>query len=309
LAVGLGASAASGTYVVRRGDTLSEIAQRLGVSAADLARANRVANPNRLLIGQTLLIPGAAGPAAAVTTNFHVVAEGESLDVIARHFHVSVADLARMNGIRNPNLVIAGTRLKLSDAPAVAAPAAPATFITTTVGGYTVKHGGTYADVARIAGVATADVLKLNGQSRNGRVRRGQVVLVPMRWRCPVAGPNRFRDDFGAPRPGHRHHEGVDLLAARNTPVVAPVSGFVVRKLGSLAGLQDSLYGDDGNLYIGVHFTSFGAQGRVLAGTVIGFVGNTGDAAGGPTHLHFEIHPRGGGAVDPYPTLVAACRG
>ncbi|HVM02572.1 MAG TPA: M23 family metallopeptidase, partial [Acidimicrobiales bacterium] len=126
-------------------------------------------------------------------------------------------------------------------------------------------------------------------------------------WICPVQGPLAFSNDYGAPRGGGASHMGNDILAARGTPVVANVSGVVTHRTGAISGLAYFLAGDDGNRYFGAHLDSFGASGRVAAGTVIGTVGNTGDAAGGPPHLHFEIHPGGSGNVNPYPTLVRYC--
>jgi murein DD-endopeptidase MepM/ murein hydrolase activator NlpD len=124
---------------------------------------------------------------------------------------------------------------------------------------------------------------------------------------CPVQGPHSFSDDFGAPRGGGRTHQGNDIFAPRGTPVVTPVTGTVVDRSNSLGGLAVHITGDDGNFYYGAHLSGYAATGHLAAGTVIGYVGNTGDAAGGPTHLHFEIHPHGGAAVDPYPTLVKYC--
>lgn len=71
-----------------------------------------------------------------------------------------------------------------------------------------------------------------------------------------------------------------------------------------MSGLAYFLDGDDGSEYFGAHLDSFGAAGRVAASAVIGTVGNSGDAAGGPTHLHFEIHPGGRGVVN---TLQRYC--
>ncbi|MBA3654505.1 MAG: M23 family metallopeptidase, partial [Actinobacteria bacterium] len=126
---------------------------------------------------------------------------------------------------------------------------------------------------------------------------------------CPVQGPHSFSNDFGAPRGGGtRSHQGNDILAPMGTPVVANVSGSWSHNQSNLGGLSYFLHGNDGNTYFGAHLSGYaGGGGSVTAGTVIGYVGDTGDAKGGTPHLHFEFHPGGGAAVNPYPTLVKYC--
>ena len=126
----------------------------------------------------------------------------------------------------------------------------------------------------------------------------------------PVAGAASYSDDWGAPRltPRPHAHEGVDVFAAKGTPVIAAADGTVTRQSSSGAGgLSVKLAGKDGTSYYYAHLERIASaikQGaRVTKGQVLGFVGTTGNAEGGPPHLHFEIHPDGGAAVPPVPYL------
>jgi murein DD-endopeptidase MepM/ murein hydrolase activator NlpD len=123
---------------------------------------------------------------------------------------------------------------------------------------------------------------------------------------CPVAGPAAYADTWGAARSGGRSHEGVDMLGARGTPIVAVVSGTAQPKNNSLGGNAVWLTGSNGYRYYYAHLDSFGASGAVSAGTVIGYMGDTGNARG-TVHLHFEVHPGGGRAVNPTPYVRAVC--
>jgi murein DD-endopeptidase MepM/ murein hydrolase activator NlpD len=123
---------------------------------------------------------------------------------------------------------------------------------------------------------------------------------------CPVAGPNSFIDTFGWPRPGGRTHQGIDLIAPFGTPIVAAHPGTVSYSSSSLGGLQAYVHGSRGYSFY-AHLSGYSsASGSVGAGAVIGYVGSTGDA-GSTNHLHFEWHPGGGVALDPYQMLLAVC--
>jgi murein DD-endopeptidase MepM/ murein hydrolase activator NlpD len=125
---------------------------------------------------------------------------------------------------------------------------------------------------------------------------------------CPVHGKGFFSRDFGAPRyaGGYHPHAGNDIFADEGTPIIAPFDGVVVAAPNQLGGEAVKLYGAPGYVY-NAHLSAYGKLGAVRAGEVIGYVGNTGDAFGGPPHDHFEFHPGNGPPVDPYPYLLSAC--
>jgi murein DD-endopeptidase MepM/ murein hydrolase activator NlpD len=134
----------------------------------------------------------------------------------------------------------------------------------------------------------------------------------------PVYGPSSFVDTFGAARSdvsGGWHH-GADIFAPLGAPVLAVASGTVFSVgWNEVGGNRLWLRDGQGNLFYYAHlsaFTPLAVNGnKVNAGDVLGFVGNTGDAQGTPTHLHFEVHPVGliglgyDGAVNPTTYLLA----
>lgn len=129
----------------------------------------------------------------------------------------------------------------------------------------------------------------------------------------PVAGPTSFVSSYGYCRDGcSRSHQGNDLFARAGTPVVAVEDGWV-EKVGTnrLGGLTVWTRGRSGYRYYYAHLRDWAPLvigQEITVGTVVGTVGNTGNAAGTPSHLHFEIHPGDAPAVDPYPILLRAPR-
>jgi len=144
---------------------------------------------------------------------------------------------------------------------------------------------------------------------------------VPDPFVFPVVGPYRYTNDFGDPRPQGRH-EGNDILAPKKSPVVAVEDGKIkFWTTSARAGCMLYLYGASGTTYYYIHLNNdltkhndnrgkcvagiayargLKSGAKVSAGQVIGYVGDSGDADGVHPHLHFELHPGGGRAVDPY---------
>jgi hypothetical protein len=127
----------------------------------------------------------------------------------------------------------------------------------------------------------------------------------------PVGGQANWSDDWLMPRftPSFHLHQGNDIFAPLNTPVRAVADGVVRMSEEAVGGKDVYLTTSDGTYYFCAHLNDYPPDlkngASVKQGTVIGFVGNTGDAQGGATHCHFEIHPKGGPAIDPKSTLDA----
>jgi murein DD-endopeptidase MepM/ murein hydrolase activator NlpD len=229
----------------------------------------------------------------------YVVQEGDALGVIASRAGISTSRLAAINGITDPNHIYPGQILSTSE---------PAK--------YTVRSGDTLSAIAARHGVSTTYLAAVNGLSNPNAIYEGQTLVttgplpvakaVTVDIECPVPGAH-FVNDFGYVRPDSTAHAGVDLFAPKGTPVLAPVSGLVAWDPNPSGGKAFQLYGDDGFRYYGAHLSAYEENGYVEAGTVIGYVGNTGDAVTTSPHLHFEMHPGSGLTMSPYPSLYQAC--
>lgn len=123
---------------------------------------------------------------------------------------------------------------------------------------------------------------------------------------CPVRGFVVFTDDFGQPRDGGTLHQGIDMPAKEGLPVIAVVDGLVVHEVSEGGGNGLWLYGADDVAYYYAHLVRYeGDPWAVKAGDVIGYVGTTGVSTG--PHLHFEVHPHRGLAVDGFSLLLGLC--
>jgi murein DD-endopeptidase MepM/ murein hydrolase activator NlpD len=175
------------------------------------------------------------------------------------------------------------------------------------------------ADVSRQIGEAEQAVASAEQQlqfaDRELAITLAGGNLVIHGFTFPVAGPFSYVDSFGAPRmtgTAQQHwHEGTDIFAASGTELVACERGVITRMgTNSLGGITVWLKGESGTSYYYAHLIGYAPgvnEGLVVeAGTVLGYVGNTGNAATTPSHVHFEVHPGGGPAVNPYPILTVA---
>lgn len=252
------ASAASGTYVVRRGDTLSGIAGRHGVSTSALAAANGIGDPNRIVEGRRLAIPGSAAAASAAMT--HRVAPGDTLIGIARRYGVSAAALASTNGLTNPNRIVAGRVLTISGGAGAPVPASTPVV-------HVVRAGDNLSDIAARYGVTTASLASANNIANPHRVGAGARLTIPAASRAPstpvaTAGlPYRLQSSPGrlALLPVFDHwaaHYGVppDLLKAMTwlesgwqSSVVSATGAIGVGQImpGTVEWMEETLIGED----------------------------------------------------------------
>ncbi|MCX7864482.1 MAG: LysM peptidoglycan-binding domain-containing M23 family metallopeptidase [Novosphingobium sp.] len=320
-------------HVVKPGETLNGIAQRAGVPASSIIKANGLVEPYVIRVGQKLKIPrkgqaasspGAAGTAARTAVAMaasapaigpgpetHVVAPGDTLLGIALARKVPQVLIAEANGLKPPYTIRIGQRLLI-----------PRTRR------HTVAEGDTGFAIAYRYAVPWASIAIANGIDPAAPLRVGQQLLIPTvldtpdsgsaaasapagaamaatsRFAWPLAGP--IRRGFIA-RGSASWHDGLDIEAPAGSPVRAAAAGSVI-----FAGREQSQFGnlvviDHGNgwhsAYGSLERVTVRKGDRVAQGERVGLVGNT--SVTGRTELHFELR-KAGKPVDPLSHLPAS---
>lgn len=215
-----------------------------------------------------------------------------------------------INGLLNqllPTTTVAPAPSTTAPAAGAPKPAGPTT-TTTPPGGIPPEYIPLINSVHRTGGTSTSALLDALKPLEQLGMTTGQAALAGF-GHFPVAGEATYRDDFLEPRfgPPFHLHQGNDIFAGRGTPLRAPYAGVVRFEDGGLGGRAVYVTQPDGTYYYMAHLDGYppklASGSAVKQGDVVGYVGDSGDAAGGATHCHFEIHPRGGAAIDPKPIL------
>ncbi len=164
-------AAADVVVVVEAGDSLSEIAAEYGVSVSALMAANGITDPDRLFMGQELVVPGVGPGTTTLPPLVVVVQSGDSLSGIAAEYGVSVGSLVAANGIDDPDRVHPGQELVIPGASAAARPKGPTVV--------TVRSGDSLSKIAAAHGVTVAALMAANGLDDPDRLQIGQRLTIP----------------------------------------------------------------------------------------------------------------------------------
>lgn len=215
------------THTVSPGETLFRIALRYGVSVDSLVQTNSLGNANRILVGQTLIIPGVTveeaptvpdQPAPASDPVYHTISRGETLASIARTYGLSTAEITQLNNITNPNLIYSGQRLVISITNAAGTAAvAPTTDLGITVPApvegalqaaplpamssttHVVQSGEHLSQIARNYGISWSAIAQANNLSDPNRLLVGQTLIIPGSDGSIPAPVTGFEQTIGQP--------------------------------------------------------------------------------------------------------------
>jgi len=214
--------------VVKPGETLSEIADRHGVSLNRLMQANGISNPNMVVAGQKLVLPGSSNGAGGSSRGGSITVQpGDTLSDIADRQGVSLNQLMQANGITNPNMVVAGQKLVLPGSRRAAPAAAPRTLPTAP---YTVKSGETLSEIADRFGTSTERLIQVNGISNPNLVVAGTRLAIPGRPSSSAAPRST-----AAPRNAKEHL----VRSGESLSTIAGSYGLPVERLAAINKIDD----------------------------------------------------------------------
>ena len=154
-------------YIVQNGDTLYEIAERFGTTVQTLARYNGIPDPDVISVGEIIRLPDGAGENSV---RIHIIQKGDTLYSLAKKYGTTVDELATINGIRNPDIIVEGRVLALPS------PGLDTGSIKT----YTVRSGDTLWSISRKFGTTVVDLINMNRISDPDMIYPGQVLRVRM---------------------------------------------------------------------------------------------------------------------------------
>jgi LysM repeat protein len=173
-------------HIVSWGENLTSIATRYGVGIHDIAAANRISDPNRIYVGQRLVIPlppAAAAPPAGENVAQHVVQPGDTLSAIAVRYGCTINAIVQANRLVNPSFIYVGQTLVVPTASA-GTPATPATGVY-----YTVRPGDTLATIAYRYEISYWAIVQANNLHSPSLIRAGQRLFIPGGAEPAVAAP------------------------------------------------------------------------------------------------------------------------
>ena len=227
----LAPAAALANVVVKPGETLSEIAERHGVSLTRLMQINGISNPNLVVAGQSLRLPGSSAGAnnagGSPRGGSVTVQPGDTLSDIADRQGISLNQLMQANGITNPNMVVAGQKLVLPGSRRATAAAAPRELPTAP---YTVKSGETISEIADRFGTSTERLIQLNGISNPNLVVAGTRLAIPGRPSSSAAPRST-----AAPRNAKEHV----VRSGESLSTIADSYGLPVERLVAINKIDD----------------------------------------------------------------------
>lgn len=252
------------THVVQPGENLFRIALRYGVDMNTLAQTNSITDATRIFSGQTLVIPGLSAPASepestetvnplvATPPVVHVVQRGESLNIIAQRYNVTIEQLLAGNNIANANRIYPGQALNIwspdlsstyeappaTEAPAVVEEPVPAVVETASVY-HTVQAGEYLSSIARRYNISWTRIAEANNITDPNRVFAGMQLMIPGTSGAPASAqsaeppPQTEQQQFGIvqdPGPGARVGTGREIVVILSTQMTYAYEDGLLKK-------------------------------------------------------------------------------